>query len=117
MNTKKHINEEVEKTMQSLDGIDPAKTDPFFYSRLSAKLDHRNKPEFEPESSWSFGFTFAFAALLLIMSINLMFISQYQQQLNEQELVNGQEQWMEELAYDYQAFDQSYYENFELVEE
>lgn len=117
MNKKDHIQKEVEKTMQALDGLERAETDAFFYSRLTAKLEHRHQPEFSPKMEWSFGFAFSVAALLLIMALNITFISSYQQSVDEQEASYGEEQLMEELAYDYQAFNMSYYENIETEEE
>lgn len=113
MSTKKQTNREVEKTMQSLDGIERAQTDPFFYSRLVAKLEYRNKMQFEPKESMEFGFAFGVAAVLLIVSLNLISISQYQRLNIGDREVPEQQEWVEELASDYQVLDISYYETFE----
>ncbi len=112
------LHKEVEKTLQSLDDIERAETDAFFYSRLSSKLEHRSQPAFQPHTSQNFAFAFSAAVLLLIMSLNIMFISNYRQAETEPEATYGQAQWEEEmLSYDYQAFNIGYYEDFETTEE
>ena len=40
----KNIEEEVNKTMHSLDGIQKADPGPFFYTRLSARMEVRSMP-------------------------------------------------------------------------
>ncbi|MDR9417971.1 hypothetical protein [Gracilimonas sp.] len=109
MNTQNKTDREVEKTMQSLDGFQPAKTDPFFYSRLSAKLE--NREETELEGSFNYGFAFSMAAVVVFLFLNVISLSMYQniipdEPATEQEIV-------EELTYEYQALDLSYYQTFE----
>lgn len=111
------LHEEVEKTLQSLDGIERAETDAFFYSRLSSKLEHCNQPELHAQPFQNFAFAFSVALLLLTMSLNLMFISNYRQAETELEATYAQERLMEEMSYDYQAFNIGYYEEFETTEE
>lgn len=111
MESNKHIDQEVEKTMKALDELEPAKTDAFFYSRLSTKLEHRNEPAAEKSLIPNFGFAFSVAAVILLLFLNLASISLYQQVFMSEE--TEREELMEELAYDYQVFDLNYYETLE----
>jgi hypothetical protein len=64
-----NIQEEVLRTLQSIDGIKRAKANPFLYTRLKEKMQQEN-------SSWEKIFSFisrplvAFAILILVMVIN-----------------------------------------------
>ncbi|MEX0724400.1 MAG: hypothetical protein WD053_11000 [Gracilimonas sp.] len=109
MNRKKNIDREVDKTMNALEGLEPAKTDPFFYSRLTAKLENRHQAE--ESESFSFGFAFSMAAVILFLTLNVASLTFYGNQFVEDDL--QQEEFIDEIAYEYQVFDLSYYENFE----
>lgn len=111
MNNKERIQKKVEKTFRALDDLEPAKTDPFFYSRVLAKLEHRHAAQSEQTPSVSFGFTFGVAAVLLIVSLNLISIAQYQQIFTGQDAVS--EEWADELAAEYEVFDLYYYESID----
>lgn len=111
MSTKKHTEREVEKTLRALDGIEPAKTDAFFYSRLAAKMEHRKQVQQQTKTSFDYGFTFTMAAVFIILLMNLAFISFYQQSAGDEDA--SQQELFEELAYEYQVFDLNYYETFE----
>lgn len=69
--------EEIEKTMQSLDGIERAKTDDFFYARLQERLQNRktSSTRFELKPA----LTLAVAAVLVLLVVNIFTIVQYQQ--------------------------------------
>lgn len=109
MNRKKNIDREVDKTMNALEGLEPAKTDPFFYSRFTAKLENRHQPE-ETES-FSFGFAFSVAAVILFLSLNVVSLTFYGNQFTEEEV--PEQEFVDEIAYEYQVFDLSYYETFD----
>lgn len=111
MDTNKHIDHEVDKTMKALDDLEPGKTDAFFYSRLSAKLEHRNESSNEKGLVPNFGFAFSVAAVVLLLFLNVASISLYQQVFMAEEA--EREELVEELASDYQVFDLNYYETFE----
>ncbi len=111
MKKNKNIDREVDKTLQALDGIEPASTDAFFYSRVAAKLEHRDQTADKHESSPNFGFAFSVAAVVVILFLNLASISLYQQVFMDEQ--TEREILTEELAYDYQLFDLNYYETFE----
>ena len=106
MGSKKHIEHEVEKTLHALDGIEQAKTDDFFYSRLQAKIEQQNEPA-SPQQSREFGFAFSVAAVVLILILNVasIYIHGNYTATEESSVVNYEEQ----LMADYQLFDLSYY--------
>jgi hypothetical protein len=110
MSTKnKHIDKEVEKTMESMDGMERATTDDFYYSRLSAKLENRHTGRSEDAKTPEFGFAFSVAAVFIVLVLNVMYLSEYigTEDSTEREII------VEELATDYQVFDLNYYETFE----
>ena len=63
MNTNDQINREVDKTLASLDHIHKAVTDPFFYSRLEARLNHIKDQATRP-FSWKIAATVALAVTI-----------------------------------------------------
>ncbi|MCH2448574.1 MAG: hypothetical protein MK198_00370 [Gracilimonas sp.] len=109
MKSQNNIDREVDKTMNALDGLAPSKTDPFFYSRLSAKLENRDQTEHE--ESFSFGFAFSMAAVILFLSLNVASFTFYDNMFVQDDV--QQEEFIDEMAYEYQVFNLSYYENFE----
>ena len=70
MNDKKRIQEEVEKTLESLDGIQRAGANPYLFTRIEARLEKEEK------SFWSGALTFisrpsvAVPAIVLTILIN-----------------------------------------------
>jgi len=70
MNNKKRIQEEVEKTLESLDGIERAGSSPYLFTRIKARLEKEEK------SFWSMALTFisrpsvAVPAIVLTILIN-----------------------------------------------
>jgi hypothetical protein len=70
MNNKKRIQEEVEKTLESLDGIERAGSNPYLFTRIKARLEKEEK------SFWSMALTFisrpsvAVPAIVLTILIN-----------------------------------------------
>jgi nucleoside phosphorylase len=74
MKAKKHIEQEVDKTLDSLDGIQKAVANPYLYTRIKAKLEKVEK------SVWGIVISFvgrpavALAAVLLVVLINASII-------------------------------------------
>lgn len=64
------IEEEIERTLQSLDGIQPATPKPFFYTRLQGRMEQR----LLTKKSWLFRPVYAFSALGLVLLLNFMTI-------------------------------------------
>ena len=87
---KSDIEQEVLKTMQSLDGLDTAKTDAFFYTRLEARMENQNakKPSliallFEPQLA------FGALAIIMLITVNILSVSNYVQY--EEETISSNE--------------------------
>jgi hypothetical protein len=70
MKDKRHIQEQVDKTLDSLDGIKRASTDPFLFTRIQARLQK------EETNFWGQAFAFmnepmvAFAGVAIAIIIN-----------------------------------------------
>lgn len=65
MENKDLIENEAEKTLQSLDGISRAEANPFLFTKISARLD-------EPEKSgFKFNFKLALGVVIACIFINL----------------------------------------------
>lgn len=112
MKHQKNTEREVEQTLESLDGMERATTDDFFYSRLRAKLEHRAAERPGKETSYGFGFAFSVAAIFLLLLMNLISLFQYNITItNNSETTR--EDVIEELANEYQVLDLNYYEPFE----
>jgi hypothetical protein len=111
MSTKKHIDQEVEKTLASLDSIERASTDDFFYSRLSAKIENRHTGSADADESKDLSFIFSMAAVFLVLVLNVILISQYNFTITDTAI--NREEVIEELAYEYQVLDLNYYETYE----
>ena len=65
MNDKRHIQEEVEKTLNSLDGIQRATSNPYLFARIRARLEREEK------SLWSKALTFISRPLVAVPAIVL----------------------------------------------
>ncbi len=63
------LNKEIDKAMQSLDGIEKASPRPFFFTRLEARMQ-REKSRWEAISSFLAKPVVAFASICLIVMIN-----------------------------------------------
>jgi hypothetical protein len=86
MKKQQHIQEEVEKTLNSLDGIKRAEPKPFFYTRLQARMEQQLQSKVS--GSWSVRPVYAFATLAIVFMINIATIvtftkSNHQPQQNE----------------------------------
>lgn len=64
MKNENDIHREVEKTMHSLDGIEPAATDDFFYSRLQTRMESREEP--------GYSLALGIAAGIIIVLMNVL---------------------------------------------
>jgi len=70
MEAKRHIEQEVNKTLDSLEGLKKAEANPWLFTRIKARLEREEK------SVWSKAISFigkpaiAFAAILLVVIIN-----------------------------------------------
>ncbi|MEQ8523710.1 hypothetical protein [Gracilimonas sp.] len=110
---KKNIEEEVQKTLNALDGIEKASTDDFFYSRLSARLENREVSDSRQETSFNYGFAFSAAAVFIVLMLNLISIIQYEPESTTGDSELNREGVMEQLASEYEVVDLNYYQTFE----
>jgi len=111
MNKQNNIDQEIDKTLRSLDDISQAKTDAFFYSRLQARLDNRGVLTSQPESTKRYGFAFSVAAVLLLIVLNLISLTIYPQYWNDN--ASSDSNLNIALTDDYELYDISYYQNLE----
>ncbi len=95
MKKEEHIQKEVEKTLQALDGLERAQTDSFFFARLEARMKREEQESRTP--GW--GFSFAMAAVVLFIVVNITFVLQYRQQY-QQELTR--EEYLDAFATEYE---------------
>ena len=69
MTTQDKIQQEIERTLQSLDGVKRAEANPFLFTRIKAKMDKK-------ANGWEWIFSFvsrpaiAVAIILLVMVVN-----------------------------------------------
>jgi hypothetical protein len=73
MEHAKRLQEEVEKTLASLEGIERAEPKVFFYTRLRAKLD--SKQTVSRSLGWMQRPAYALLALALMLGLNLLTLS------------------------------------------
>jgi hypothetical protein len=71
MKKEDKIREEVEKTLESLEGLERAAPRPFFFTRLQARLERENDAEAEPIRGWLLQPQVAIAAILLLLLMNV----------------------------------------------
>lgn len=67
------IQQKVDETLKALDGIEQAKPNPFFYTRLKARME---RELLQPKTvlGWTFKPIYAYASLALVLSINIFTI-------------------------------------------
>ena len=70
MKTNKHIDQEVEKTLTSLDELTEVKVKPYFYTRLTARMEHQDA---RIPVSWRW----SLAAIALIVLLNVVSLLNY----------------------------------------
>lgn len=77
MNNREHIQKEVDRTLESLDGLKRAETAPFFYTRLMARLERPEQTVWNQWMAWlakpavSMGILFLFLLLNGFLLFNL----------------------------------------------
>jgi hypothetical protein len=67
-----NIERKVEETLNSLDGIQRATPAPYFYTRLTARLDRNEKNIWEKFGTFISRPTIAFATIFIILLLNTM---------------------------------------------
>ena len=70
MTSKEKIQQEIEQTLQSLDGAKRAEANPFLFTRIQARMNKKTGRWEERAFSFISKPAIAFAILLLVMSVN-----------------------------------------------
>jgi hypothetical protein len=70
------IEEQVEKTINSLDGIERAKSNPFMYTRIQARLQDTDNSQWGAAARILNRPVFALATLVFVILINALFFLQ-----------------------------------------
>ena len=109
MTSKDFIQQEVEKTLQCLDGVKRAEANPYLFTRIKARM--QKNTSWERISSFVSRPVIAFATLLLIMAINVFVV--LSSDSNES---NGTEIAVTDIAEDYKLATSTNYE-YETVED
>ena len=92
----KNVNEEIEKTMQSLDGITTAEPQPFFYTRLKVRMENA-QAAMPPQMRWVLKPAYLFSTLAIIILLNIVSAMNYSKSTNQ----NSDEQSIEGFAKEY----------------
>jgi hypothetical protein len=61
-----HMEEEIERTLQSLDGIEPVGPKPFFYTRLQARMEQKKMEK--TVGQWRPAYAYTALGLLLLLN-------------------------------------------------
>lgn len=71
MNNSEHIEQEIAKTLSSLEGTEQAMPKPFFYARLRAKME---RELLEPKRVfwWDIKPVYAYSLVVVLVLLNLM---------------------------------------------
>lgn len=95
MNMKSQREEEVEKTLRSIDGLERANPNPFFSTRVEARLRQRLTPA--TPTTWVFRPAWVVASLGLVLALNLSAVIYVREQMaqdeQEQEATSLPSEW------------------------
>ncbi len=94
MKTNQRIEEAVEKTLRSIEGIERATPRPFFLTRVQARLTQRIAPK--PDPTWVFRPAYVVASLGLVLLLNVSAVVYVQERVDQHE----QEQEATDLSAD-----------------
>jgi hypothetical protein len=89
MKSKQQIEQEIDKTLESLDGIQRAVANPYLFTRIKASLQKQDKSFWELATGLIARPVFAIATILLIIVINLTLF--FQSQGRQTSTTTGQE--------------------------
>jgi hypothetical protein len=66
--------QKVDETLKSLDGMNQAEPNPFYYTRLKARME---RELLQPKTVWGWTFkpVYVYASLVLVLSINVFTIA------------------------------------------
>ncbi|MDR8391518.1 hypothetical protein NC796_10230 [Aliifodinibius sp. S!AR15-10] len=87
MKKDRNIEQEVEKTLRSLEGIERAQTNDFFYSRLQKRLENKEEGV---SRKWNPQLLVAAAAVIVLVLFNILTVLEYQEAYGDAETVRQQ---------------------------
>ena len=95
MDTEKKIQDEIDQTMQSIEGIKRAGVNPYVFNKIMSRLNEKEEP-----SIFAFkGFKLAFAMVTLFIIVNLVTIFLIQKDSTQS--VYTREQMIDNITYEY----------------
>lgn len=74
MKTRQDIDQKVEQTLESLDGIQRAEPNPFFYTRVIGRLQRNEQSVWEKAGSFISRPLVVIAGLVLILAVNIAIV-------------------------------------------
>ncbi|CCH51738.1 hypothetical protein BN8_00681 [Fibrisoma limi BUZ 3] len=92
------MNNKIDETLRSLDGLERANPGPFFYTRVQARLDRHR--EGRTAKSWTFRPAWVAASLGLVLALNVSAVLMYQRQLTTHEQQQATETVADEWGID-----------------
>jgi hypothetical protein len=115
MNKQPDLNKKVDETLNSLDGIQRAEPQPFFYTRLMGRMQRNEKPLWETIGSFLSKPAVAMACLCVILAFNAFILFKQgtetnitaQPDLSKETLVTDNEYILaSNSSFDYENLDQ-----------
>ncbi|HEY5535746.1 MAG TPA: hypothetical protein VIL99_12545 [Ignavibacteria bacterium] len=95
MDTEKKIQDEIDQTIQSIEGIKRAGVNPYVFNKIMSRLNEKEEP-----SIFAFkGFKLAFAMVTLFIIVNLVTIFLIQKDSTQS--VYTREQMIDNITYEY----------------
>ncbi|HLG41242.1 MAG TPA: hypothetical protein VI461_16295 [Chitinophagaceae bacterium] len=114
MNKQPDLNKKVDEALNSLDGIQRAEPQPFFYTRLTGRMQGNEKTFWETVSSFLSKPVIATASLCVILAFNAFFLFKQNNETNitpteisKETLATDNEYILaSNSSFDYENFDQ-----------
>jgi hypothetical protein len=78
MDQQNRVNKQIEEILNSVDGIVPADPGPFFYTRVVARLESREKNSWMRISAFLTRPSVAIASIVILVAVNLSVILNFQ---------------------------------------
>ena len=100
--------EKIENALRSLDTIQSAKTDPFFYARLRVKMENGSQTT---SFKWSGQWSWSIAAMILMLILNLFSVYNMWQPDNNPTIV--EDNYLDTMAEEYNLEITSIYQEIE----
>ena len=103
MERKKKIEEEVERTLNVLGGIENVDVNPFLYTRVKAKLQEKESTENKPSGA----LVFKLGLIILLFAFNIFTIVNSESRADQ--VTSVTQQYLQELGNEYNLYESNYY--------